>query len=343
VAIALALACQPDFLIADEPTSALDTATQGRVLDLLRGLQRERGLGLLLISHDAALVARYADAVVRMPGVAVSAPVRPAAVPVSAAAEAADSAPVLQVRDLRVAYPLSVGWRGAWRPAYREVLHGVSFRLAPGRTLALVGPSGSGKTTAAQAVVQLLAGRARVEGVVEIAGVALNAVRGAALRRARASVQMVFQDALAAFDPRLTLAESLAEGLQALRPEWSAAERLGRTRAMVVRVGLDEALLGRRPHALSGGQLQRCALARALVIAPQVLVCDEPTASLDGLAQAQLLALLRSLQRETGVALLCITHDPAVVAALADGVAVLEGGRIVACQPVAAFSRARAG
>lgn len=336
VAIALALACAPEFLIADEPSSALDTATQAQVFDLLRGLQRAQGLGLLLISHDAALVARHADAVVRMPG----APPRPVLLPVAALSPTAPPStlvPVLCVRGLRVAYPLP---GGGWWPVHREVVHGVSLQLAPGRTLALVGPSGSGKTTVAKAVVQLLVGRARVSGEVEVAGVALHTLCGAALRRARVLVQMVFQDALAAFDPRLTLAESLEEGMRALRPQWSAGQRQQRMQAMLARVGLSAGSLARRPHEVSGGQLQRFALARALVVEPQVLVCDEPTAALDAVAQAELLALLRSLQRETGLALLCISHDAAVVAAVADDVALMEAGRIVACQPVAVFSAA---
>jgi peptide/nickel transport system ATP-binding protein len=139
---------------------------------------------------------------------------------------------------------------------------------------------------------------------------------------------MVFQNPLAAFDPRLTMAEAMAEGLRALRPQWSAPERQGRIDAMVRRVGLDPALLDRLPGALSGGQCQRFAIARALVIEPRVLVCDEPTSSLDGPAQARILDLLRSLQRETGVSMLFITHDASTVAAVADAVAVMDAGRI---------------
>jgi peptide/nickel transport system ATP-binding protein len=322
-AIALALACEPEFLIADEPTSALDADTQGQVLDLLQALQRERGLGLLLITHDLAMVAQRAQVAVSMP--APERPMRmapepPPMQPPARLPTGPMASPVLTVDTLCVTYPGSAA----------PTVQGVSLRLMPGRTLALVGASGSGKTTTAKAIVRLLHGHAEVTGRMTLAGHAWSELGGAALRRARGRVQMVFQDALASFDPRQRVGEALAEGLVALRPEWDAAERQRRLHAMTTRVGLPPEVLDRPAHALSGGQRQRAAMVRALVIEPRVLVCDEPTSALDVDARDQVLDLLRQWQRETGMALLLVSHQAEVVAALADEVAVMDAGRVSA-------------
>lgn len=333
VAIALALAGEPALLVADEPTSALDPQARAAVLDLLQRLQRQRGLGLLLISHDEALVADHADVVVRMPqppgeGEAsrLPFPADGSALP-PARSRPPDGGPALHVRGLRVVRTVRGFW--PWQRTPRTVVDGLSLEIAAGETVALVGPSGAGKTTAARAIAGLLPDEDRVEGEVVVAGVPRHpAGRGAADRHRalRGLVQMVFQEPRSSFDPRLTMAESMAEGLRALRPQWSVAERQSRMVAMVARVGLDPGLLARRPQALSGGQCQRFALARALVVAPRVLVCDEPTAALDGPARDGIVALLRALQQDTGVAMLLVSHDAALVDALARSVVELPGG-----------------
>ncbi|MEY8879404.1 MAG: ATP-binding cassette domain-containing protein, partial [Leptothrix sp. (in: b-proteobacteria)] len=258
--------------------------------------------------------------------------------PVAAAArepgDAALEAPaaLLSVLGLNVAYPVAgpARWGGWWRaPRSRAVVMDVNLQLAAGRTLALVGESGSGKTSTGQAIAQLLRRRAVCHGEARLNGRDLFALNGEALRQARREVQLVFQDPLASLNPRLRIAEILAEGLRELRPEWDGAERARRLRELLDQVGLPASVLGAYPHAFSGGQRQRIAIARALAVEPQLLICDEPTSALDVSVQAQILNLLRTLQRERGLALLFITHHIGVVEYLADTVAVMQGGRIV--------------
>ncbi len=359
VMIAMALAAEPDFLIADEPTTALDMTTQQQVLDLLQQLQRELGLGLLLISHDLALVAQRAQQVALMVAGQIvevapaaeffSAPRHPQAwqlLQVWSSTARTDprstavppAAPLLTVRDLRVEFPQRSGWlrRLSGIPAeHHAAVDGVSFQVAAGRTLALVGESGSGKTTTGRALLQLLQGTACVSGQADWAGQNLLTLQGAALRQVRRQVQMVFQDPQASLDPRQLVADALQEGLIALRPELNAAARQAAARHWLDRVGLPAAALARYPHELSGGQRQRIAIARALAVQPRLLVCDEPTSALDVAAQAQILSLLAELQRETGVAMLFISHHLGMVEVVADDVAVMRAGHIVEAGPVA--------
>ncbi|TSE20516.1 Glutathione import ATP-binding protein GsiA [Tepidimonas alkaliphilus] len=351
--IAMALALQPRLLVADEPTTALDASLRVQVLELLGELQRRLGLAVLLITHDLPLVRRFADRVaVMQDGTVVedgtvaevfAAPRHPytqrllASRPVRDVAELCppgpEDEPVLALHDVRVTYPVPLpGLRGWFRRGRFEALQGVTATLRAGRTLAVLGESGSGKTTLALAALGLQPAQGRIE-------VAGQPWRGDARDRAlRRQIQVVFQDPFSSLSPRLTLEQIVEEGLRVHAPQLDAAARRARVVQALRDVGLlppqagpEElvAWLQRYPHAFSGGQRQRIALARALIVEPRVLVLDEPTSALDVTVQQQVLQLLRRLQRQRGLAYLLITHDVAVVAALAHEVLVLQRGQVV--------------
>ena len=387
VLMAMALACNPKVLLADEPTTALDVTLRQHILDLLSTQQRERGMAVLLITHDLNLVRHFADRVVVMQHGRVveqgpvqtvlsapqhpytrllldSRPVRTAGPALAAAATAAQSteassAPeesaeaVVSVRDLRVTYPTPLpGWKGWFLKGEAAVLQDVSFGLWPGRTLGVVGESGSGKTSLALALLDLIP----FKGQVLVSGQPW-ARRAADNRAQRRRVQVVFQDPFSSLSPRMTVAELVGEGLVIHEPQLTPAQRQERVLAALQAVGLpggDEAqdthtpppegaaatpesthrltpqqLLARYPHEFSGGQRQRLAIARALVVNPEVLVLDEPTSALDVTVQKQVVALLQHLQRHRGLSYLLITHDMNVVQAMAHDVLVLQGGRVV--------------
>ncbi|WP_416761736.1 ABC transporter ATP-binding protein [Roseateles sp. So40a] len=496
IMIAMTLAAEPDFLIADEPTTALDVTIQAQILDLLKDLQRERGLGLLLITHDLGVVSGMAHQVALMyagqivevapaseffaaprhpyarlllqalpdaqrrgeplaaipgtvpalwqtfegcrfaprcdraitacastpptldalaasgaphevrcliysePGLFVedatsareragstgapfraNVPARSTGAPGGTGAavasdvryaphtpdtvdkaDTADTAErsagsaalaggargmLLEIKDLRVRYPLSRGFFGGTRQWF-DAVGGISFSIESGRTLALVGESGCGKTTSGKAIVQLLRRVAVIEGqallhppapgLPGLTGTAagqggaprdLFQLDGEALRDARRQVQIIFQDPFASLNPRLRVQEVLEEGLLALRPELDAPARLALLLDLVDQVGLRRDALGRFPHEFSGGQRQRIAIARALAVEPRLIVCDEPTSALDVSVQAQILNLLRELQRSRGLSYLFITHNIGVVEYIADEVAVMQAGRIL--------------
>ncbi|HEY0957589.1 MAG TPA: dipeptide ABC transporter ATP-binding protein [Roseateles sp.] len=433
VMIAIALAAEPDFLVADEPTTALDVTIQAQILDLIRDLQRERQLGVLLITHDLAVVSGMAHRVALMyagqiievapaaeffahpkhpyarlllqalpdagrrgePLAAIAGTVPPlwldfagcrfaprcdramvhcagtlpaltdegpqhqvrcllysqpgeplARLPVQPRAASTQTvgqgdAPLLDVRDLRVRFQLKAPLfsRG---PRHFDAVDGVSYQLHAGRTLALVGESGCGKTTSGKAIVQLLRRQAQISGQALFDGQDLFQLHGPALVQARRSVQIIFQDPFASLNPRMRVAEVLEEGLIALRPELDAGQRRERLLNLVDQVGLRRDALQRWPHEFSGGQRQRIAIARALAVQPKLIVCDEPTSALDVSVQAQILNLLRELQREQGLAYLFITHNIGVVEYIADDIAVMQRGRIVeqgACVDVLASPR----
>ncbi|WP_310733959.1 oligopeptide/dipeptide ABC transporter ATP-binding protein [Methylibium sp. Pch-M] len=245
----------------------------------------------------------------------------------------ADPSPLLDVQNLVVRFPVRGGLLQRTR-AHVTAVDGVSFRLDAGRTLALVGESGCGKTTIGKALLQLLRGTAAVEGRALWRGEDLFSLQGDALRRARREIQIVFQDPFASLDPRMRVFDALEEGLVALRPELDHAARRARIETLVERVGLRRDALERWPHEFSGGQRQRIAIARALAVEPRLLVCDEPTSALDVSVQAQILNLLRELQRELGVSYLFITHNIGVVEYIADEVAVMHRGRFEEVGPV---------
>ena len=357
--IAMALASEPALLLADEPTTALDVTLRGQILDLLSDLQRSSGMAVLLITHDLNLVRRFADRVAVMEqGVLVEegrvadvfrAPQHPytqrliASQPRRDVIEVEDmacgAAAVLTTHGLRVAYPTPLpGVRGWFKKGEFVAVQGATLQLLPGQTLGVVGESGSGKSTLAQAILGLLAysGEVAVVGQAWQQPATRNTPANQALRR---RVQVVFQDPFSSLSPRLTVEEIVGEGLRVHHPTLTTAERRTRVEAALDEVGLSAAhypgLLARYPHEFSGGQRQRLAIARALIVQPQVLVLDEPTSALDVTIQQQVLALLQRLQREKGLSYLLITHDVEVIRAMAHTVIVMKDGAIVETGPVA--------
>ena len=257
----------------------------------------------------------------------------------SAKAVALPADVLLEVEHLSVRFPIRAGLLQRTRGAFTAV-DDISFSIRKGETLALVGESGSGKTTAGKAIVQLLRSQADIQGRAVLAGRDLFSLNGSALREARRSIQIIFQDPFASLDPRMRVFDILEEGLQALRPELDAAARRASLERLVDQVGLRREALQRYPHEFSGGQRQRIAIARALAVEPALIVCDEPTSALDVSVQAQILNLLHQLQRELGVSYLFITHNIGVVEYLADQVAVLQRGRIEEWGPAEQVLRA---
>ena len=355
--IAMALASEPQLLLADEPTTALDVTLRGQILDLLSDLQRQTGMAVLLITHDLNLVRRFADRVAVMEqGVLVeqgavaevfanpqhpytrrlitSQPRRD----VVEAAPPVGTQPVVQAHQLRVTYPTPLpGVRGWFKKGEFVAVQGADLQLLPGQTLGVVGESGSGKSTLAQAILGLLPsqGDLQVNSQAWQQPATRNTPANQALRK---RVQVVFQDPFSSLSPRLTVEEIVGEGLLVHEPGIHTAERRTRVEAALAEVGLTEAqfpgLLARYPHEFSGGQRQRLAVARALIVQPQVLVLDEPTSALDVTIQQQVLALLQRLQREKGLSYLLITHDVEVIRAMAHDVLVMKDGAIVECGPV---------
>ncbi|WP_182286638.1 ABC transporter ATP-binding protein [Comamonas testosteroni] len=350
--IAMALASRPRLLLADEPTTALDVTLRGQILDLLADLQRQTGMAVLMITHDLNLVRRFADRVavmekgrlveqgavaelMRNPQHAytrkllASRPVRNVADGPVPAGEAA----VVQTQALQVSYATPLpGIRGWFKKGAFVAVKGADMLLRPGRTLGVIGESGSGKSTLAQAVLGLLpaAGELQVAGRQWQQPAIRNSAANLALRR---KIQVVFQDPFSSLSPRMTVEEIVGEGLQIHAPELAAALRRERVLKMLEEVGLTEAqfpgLLQRYPHEFSGGQRQRLAISRALIMEPEVLVLDEPTSALDVTIQQQVLALLQRLQKERGLAYLLITHDVDVIRAMAHEVLVMKDGQIV--------------
>ncbi|AEH85173.1 MULTISPECIES: ABC transporter ATP-binding protein [Mesorhizobium] len=348
VMIAMALALEPDVLIADEPTTALDVTVQGEVLELLRDLQRQHGTSVILITHDMGVVAEMADRVIIMrhgrmveEGKTSDIFARPqadytrellAAVPrigsgigrqQSRDVEVAKPADVAVVNDLHVRFDLRGGFFGQVTRRVHAV-EGVSFSIAPNETLALVGESGCGKSTTAKA----LAGLVPYSGDIVIGGRNLSGLGRDERKAVRRDVQMIFQDPFASLDPRMRVGDLVAEPL-VIHGIASKEERLDRVAALFERVGLSSDQMELYPHEFSGGQRQRVCIARALALRPKLIVADESVSALDVSVQARVLDLLKELQREFGVAYLFISHDMAVVENISDRVAVMYLGQIV--------------
>ena len=356
--IAMALACRPRLLLADEPTTALDVTLRGQILDLLDDLRQQNGMAVLMITHDLNLVRRFADRVIVMENghIVEQGPVaevfanpqhaytqklidsRPVRDVVEQPVNPSHGTPMLQAQALRVGYPVPLGGVKGWfRKGEFVAVQGADFTLPPGQTLGVVGESGSGKSTLALAALGLLphGGTLRVQGQGWAGNSLQNTPANQALRRV---VQVVFQDPFSSLSPRLTVEEIVGEGLKVHQPGLSTAQRRDQVLAALAEVGLSEAqfpgLLARYPHAFSGGQRQRLAIARALIVQPQVLVLDEPTSALDVTIQKQVLVLLQRLQRDKGLAYLLITHDVDVIRAMAHQVLVMKDGAIVEAGPV---------
>jgi oligopeptide transport system ATP-binding protein len=348
VMIAMAIANSPALLIADEPTTALDVVVQDQILSLLGDLQRRLGAGIVFITHDFAIVRRFADRVYVMQAGAVveSGPTRevmthPRAAITRALIEAApagreatapkDAAILLEARDVVVEFP-SPGGLFLGKRVHRAV-DGVSLVLRRGQTIGIVGESGSGKSSLARALLRLVAYR----GLVRFQGSDLAGLGRGALRVLRRHMQLVLQDPFSSLSPRLTIGAIVGEGLVAHEPAMSARERLANVARELEAVGLDPAFRDRYPHELSGGQRQRVAIARAMILKPRLLVLDEPTSALDRTIQKGILALLRDLQEQHGFSYLFISHDLAVIRAMADETLVMKDGRIVEQGPTPAL------
>jgi microcin C transport system ATP-binding protein len=341
VMIAMALANEPDLLIADEPTTALDVTIQAQILDLLRSLQGKFGMALLLITHDLGVVRRMAERVCVMSrGEIVEAgPVadvfeRPrhdytrrllAAEPKALVRTARPEAPVVMAgRDVRVWFPVK---RGLLRRTVDHVkaVDGVSLAVREGQTVGVVGESGSGKTTLGLALLRLI----RSEGEIRFCGRDIHGVPATVLRPLRREMQVVFQDPYGSLSPRMSVGQIVEEGLAVHGLGGTRGERRALIDGALHEVGLDPADRDRYPHEFSGGQRQRIAIARALVLKPRFVVLDEPTSALDMSVQAQIVDLLRELQERHHFAYLFISHDLKVVRALSDEVIVMRAGRVV--------------
>jgi microcin C transport system ATP-binding protein len=341
----MALACRPKLLIADEPTTALDVTIQAQILALLDDLQRELGMALLFITHDLNLVRRFTHRVGVMergrlvetgPTAEVFAqPRHPytqrllASRPQRVVPPVPADAPVLMDgRGIDVTFPIPLGWL---RKRDFVAVRQATLALKRGETLGIVGESGSGKTTLGMA---LLALQPIAAGEVSLGGERIDDAPRETLRRMRRRMQVVFQDPFASLSPRMTVGQIVGEGLALHRPELGAAEREAAVLEMLDEVGLSERhgvamVLQRYPHEFSGGQRQRIAIARAVVLRPELLVLDEPTSALDVSVQQQVLRLLADLQQRYGMSYVFISHDLAVVRAMSHRVMVMKDGRVV--------------
>ena len=357
VMIAIALATNPELLIADEPTTALDVTIQAQVLALLKSLQEQRNMGMIFITHDLGVVQQIADRVIVMrhgeivenalsadffkaPQHAYSQQLLNAlpsmekrglklsdhthSVDQQNSADFSQQA-ILKVDHLVVHFPIKAGVLKT-TVGHVKAVNGLSFELNPGRTLALVGESGCGKTTVGKSILQLLSVTA---GAIEFSGDNLLALKGEQLLNKRRDLQIIFQDPYSSLNPRMLIGDIIEEGMIALGADSLASERSAEIDELLHQVGLPEDARNRYPHEFSGGQRQRICIARALAVKPKVIICDEPTSALDVSVQAQVLNLLKDLQNKLGMSYLFITHDMAVVSYLADDVAVMNEGVIV--------------
>jgi len=340
VMIAMALANKPDILIADEPTTALDVTIQAQILDLLKDLKDEMGMGLLFITHDLGIVRRIADRVfVMQKGLVVEEgptgeifdnPQHPytqkllSAEPTGAPEPVAEDAPeVLRTDNLKVWFPIQKGLLRR-TVGHVQAVNDTSLSVRAGETLGIVGESGSGKTTLALAIMRLIGS----EGEVTFRGEDLRKYSTRQLRRLRADMQIVFQDPFGSLSPRMTCFQIIAEGL-AIHKVDKGRDKRELVAEVMTEVGLDPATMDRYPHEFSGGQRQRIAIARAMVLRPKLLVLDEPTSALDMTVQVQIVDLLRRLQVKYGLAYLFISHDLKVVRAMSHKVMVMKRGDVV--------------
>ena len=341
VMIAMALANDPDILIADEPTTALDVTIQAQILDLLRSLKERLGMAVIFITHDLGIVRSFADRVYVMqagevvedgPVARIFAAAEHPYTQMLLAAEPTGSKPpvpdnaraLLDAGNISVTFHLGGGFLG--RPAFElKAVDGVSLSLHEGQTIGIVGESGSGKSTLGRALLRLIP----AVGVIRFEGRDLQAADLRKERWLRRELQIVFQDPYGSLSPRLTVGEIVTEGLLVHEPELPRRERDRRAVEALLDVQLDPATRNRYPHEFSGGQRQRIAIARSLILNPKIVVLDEPTSALDRSVQKEIIELLRSLQEANGLSYLFISHDLAVVRAMADEVIVMKDGRVV--------------
>ncbi|RVD66124.1 ABC transporter ATP-binding protein, partial [Mesorhizobium sp. M7A.F.Ca.ET.027.03.2.1] len=345
VMIAMALANEPELLIADEPTTALDVTVQAQILELLAGLKSRKGMSMLFITHDLGIVRKIADRVCVMtkgkivetgPTKEIFANPQHAYTRHLLAAEPkgkppaanADAKPVMTGKDIKVWFPIKQGF---FRRTVDNVkaVDGIDVTVRAGQTLGVVGESGSGKTTLGLALARMISST----GTIQFNGRDINQLTFNAMRPLRRELQIVFQDPFGSLSPRMSIAEIIEEGLKIHEPKLSPDERDDKVAAVLKEVGLDPATRNRYPHEFSGGQRQRVAIARAMVLNPRFVMLDEPTSALDMSVQAQVVDLLRSLQAKHDLAYLFISHDLKVIRALANDVIVMRNGRIVEAGP----------
>ena len=343
VMIAMAIANNPEFLIADEPTTALDVTVQAEILKLIRQLQERHDMGVLLITHDLTIVEKVSDSVAVMRNGHVvetnktralfASPRHPYTKRLFASTPSGQPNPVapqseivLKTDKVRVEYTLRWGRLFSRQNRLLVAVDDVSLELRDGETLGIVGESGSGKTTLGKAILRLLHNDG---GTIDWKGARLEAKSKAEMRPFRPKMQVVFQDPFSSLNPRLSVKQVIEEGLIVNRVGGTNRERDARIRAALVDVGLDPNSLNRFPHEFSGGQRQRIAIARALVLDPEFIMLDEPTSALDLSVQGQVIDLLRELQRKRGLSYLFISHDLKVVRALCHRVIVMSGGKVV--------------
>lgn len=341
VMIAMALANEPDILIADEPTTALDVTVQAQILDLLLDIQKKLGMAILLITHDFGVVKKMAHSVcVMKKGKIVEAGTtktvfskpkhdytkmlldsEPSGNP-----EKYDkkSNPILLSKSVNVKFPKEKNFFGRVK-TFVHAVNDISLELRPGETLGIVGESGSGKTTLAMALLKLISS----QGVIRFEGQDLNSLSSKEMRKLRSDFQVVFQDPYGSLSPRMTVAQIISEGLLVHEPSLKAKERDARVVSIMKEVGLDPATRHRYPHEFSGGQRQRISIARAMILKPKVVLLDEPTSALDLSVQSQIVDLLRNLQKDYGLAYLFISHDLKVVRAMSHSVMVMKDGKVV--------------
>ncbi len=351
VMIAMAMACQPDLLIADEPTTALDVTVQAEILKLMKALQHDAGMGILFITHDFGVVARMADrvgvmrrgkivesdtleAIIKRPQHDYTRALLnalPANLPRPVKPEVSAQVPYIEVENLKVWFPVR---QGVLRRHVGDVkaVDGVDLSIRRGEIIALVGESGCGKTTLGRAILRLIA---PTDGEVRVEGKAISGLSTRALRPYRRAMQIIFQDPLSSLNPRLTIETTLTEPMAVHGIGASQEERIEIARQALQTVQLDPDYLWRYPHEFSGGQRQRIGIARALVLDPGFIVCDEVTSALDVSVQAEILQMLLELRRERQLALLFITHDIGVVEYVSDRTLVMQGGRVVEQGPTA--------
>ena len=341
VMIAMALANEPDLLIADEPTTALDVTIQAQILDLLSKLKSEFNMAMLLITHDLGIVRKMADRVCVMTNGEIvergpteqifASPQHPYTKHLLASEPKGSPPPVnakattiLEAKDLKVWFPIKRGFMRS-TVGHIKAVDGIDLEVKEGQTLGVVGESGSGKTTLGLALLRLISS----EGPILYLGNRIDGLNSKRMRPYRRNMQIVFQDPYGSLSPRLSVAQIVEEGLLIQKPDMDVAERRARVSRALKEVGLDPALQDRYPHEFSGGQRQRIAIARALVLEPKFLILDEPTSALDVSVQAQIVDLLRDLQKRYKLAYLFISHDLKVVRALANSIIVLRHGKVV--------------
>jgi microcin C transport system ATP-binding protein len=347
VMMAMALANEPDLLIADEPTTALDVTVQAQILKLLKALQARLGMAMLFITHDLGIVRKLAERVCVMKDGKIvehgvtervfKAPEHPYTRALIAAEPHPDPAPlrpdspvVIETSDLRVWFPIK---RGFLRRVVGHIkaVDGVSIAVRQGETLGIVGESGSGKTTLGLAILRLISS----QGSIVFLGKSIAGLKFRAMLPFRRDMQIVFQDPYGSLSPRMSVSDIIEEGLWVHAPKLTRAERDRRVAQALVDVGLDTDSRFRYPHEFSGGQRQRIALARAIVLEPTFVVLDEPTSALDMLIQSQMVDLLRALQKRRNLTYLFISHDLRVVAALASRLVVMRNGKVIEEGPAA--------